>query len=133
MENSRATVGLYRKVAKLKKELIVYALIVLESALLIYMSLQPSYNVPTVPTWGFFTNGDLEHLAAYIIYGFLLERGLKYAGMKKHRYLVAIVAASFFAAGTEMIQGFVPTRIADPVDWVIDTVGVVFGVFVKKN
>ena len=63
----------------------------------------------------------LAHLAEYAILGSLLARALG-------RPWLAILLGSFYAVSDEIHQTFVPGRVGAPLDWALDTVGVVAGV-----
>jgi VanZ family protein len=63
----------------------------------------------------------LGHLAEYAILGALFYRALR-------REPVAIALASAYAVTDEVHQAFVSGRQGSPVDWLIDTAGVVAGV-----
>jgi VanZ family protein len=63
----------------------------------------------------------LAHLAEYAILGWLVYRA---AGSVP----VAILISSAYAATDELYQAFVPGRHGSPLDWAIDTAGVVLGV-----
>jgi VanZ family protein len=63
----------------------------------------------------------LAHLAEYAILGALLYRALR-------REPAAVALGSLYAATDEIHQTFVSGREGSPVDWLIDTVGVVAGV-----
>jgi VanZ family protein len=63
----------------------------------------------------------LAHVAEYAILGALVYRAAGNAP-------VAVLLASAYAATDEVHQAFVTGRHGSPVDWAIDTVGVVLGV-----
>jgi VanZ family protein len=63
----------------------------------------------------------LAHLAEFGLLGALAQRWLALAPL-------AVLLASAYAATDELHQAFVPGRAASPVDWAIDTAGVVLGV-----
>jgi VanZ family protein len=63
----------------------------------------------------------LAHAAEFALLGALVYRWLGRAPL-------AVVVASAYAATDELHQAFVPGRAASPVDWAIDTAGVVIGV-----
>ena len=86
------------------------------------MAFRPGYAVPTLHI-PFFRGGDLEHFLAYMVYGFLGYRTffLKYS--KKESLLISLAFCSLFGAFTEGMQAFVPTRFADPADWLVDVMG----------
>jgi VanZ family protein len=63
----------------------------------------------------------LAHAAEYAVLGALLFRALR-------REPLAILAGSAYAVTDEIHQAFVSGRHASPLDWLIDTAGVVAGV-----
>jgi VanZ family protein len=63
----------------------------------------------------------VAHLAEYAILGALLVRALR-------REPLAVLLGSAYAATDEVHQAFVSGRQGSPVDWAIDTAGVVLGV-----
>jgi VanZ family protein len=63
----------------------------------------------------------LAHVAEYAVLGALLYRALR-------REPAAIALGSLYALTDEIHQTFVSGRQGSPVDWIIDTVGVVVGV-----
>jgi VanZ family protein len=63
----------------------------------------------------------LAHLVEYALLGALLFRAFA-------REPVAVAVGSAYAVTDEIHQAFVPGRAGSPVDWLIDTVGVVAGV-----
>jgi VanZ family protein len=62
----------------------------------------------------------LAHLAEYAVLGALLYRALR-------REPAAIAVGSLYAVTDEVHQTFVSGRQGSPLDWLIDTVGVVAG------
>ncbi len=63
----------------------------------------------------------LAHLAEFAILGALLYRALGRIGL-------AVAIGSLYAATDELHQAFVDGRVASPLDWGIDTAGVLAGV-----
>jgi VanZ family protein len=63
----------------------------------------------------------LAHLTEFAILGALLMHALGRAGL-------AVAIGSLYAATDELHQAFVDGRVASPVDWTIDTAGVLAGV-----
>lgn len=104
-------------------------LIVLETVVLLYLSFQPS---PPVAPRVFLRAGDLEHIIAYLVYGGMWALLLRDMDFKK-RLLVAVVVGSALGVSSELIQGFVPGRVADPVDWLLDTGGAGIGGIIQKT
>jgi len=69
---------------------------------------------------------NLAHLAEYGVLGALLYRALR-------REPVAIALGSLYAVTDEVHQTFVSGRQGSPLDWLIDTVGVVAGVLLLSR
>jgi VanZ family protein len=110
--------------------LIAGALLIIESITLLYYSLLPYPDLPiTVPSG----KGYIEHFIAYFVYGFLLERVLKHTRLKNHRILLTLIIGSVFGGLNEIVQGFVPGRYTDIIDWLFDMVGSGIGGFVSKK
>ncbi len=63
----------------------------------------------------------LAHLAEFAVLGALLMRALE-------RAWPAVVIGSLYAVTDEVHQAFVDGRVASPVDWGVDTAGVLAGV-----
>jgi VanZ family protein len=63
----------------------------------------------------------IAHVGEYAVLGALLYRAVR-------REPAAIVLGSLYAVTDEVHQSFVAGRHGSPVDWLIDTVGVVAGV-----
>ncbi|MFH1237531.1 MAG: VanZ family protein [Candidatus Aenigmatarchaeota archaeon] len=110
------------------KALIFLSLALAETLALIWFSLQPS--AAFVPGVGFLRLGDLEHLAAYAVYGFMWSAFLltykKKPGVAM-AILLSLAIGSAIGALCETLQFFVPTRVADPLDWAIDSAGSLCG------
>jgi VanZ family protein len=68
----------------------------------------------------------LAHLAEYAVLGALLYRALR-------REPGAIAVGSLYAVTDEVHQAFVSGRQGSPLDWLIDTVGVVAGVLLLSR
>jgi len=70
--------------------------------------------------------GPLGHFGEYAILGALLLVAL---GLPKYAVAAASIASAY-GVTDELHQLFVPGRHADPVDWLVDTLGAIAGVFV---
>ena len=68
----------------------------------------------------------LAHLAEYAVLGALLYRALR-------REPAAIALGSLYAVTDEVHQAFVSGRHGSPLDWLIDTIGVVAGVLLLSR
>lgn len=70
--------------------------------------------------------GSLGHFGEYAIFGALILLALESPG----RLLPAVALASAYGITDEVHQLFVSGRQADPVDWLVDTLGALVGVVV---
>jgi VanZ family protein len=71
----------------------------------------------------------LQHIGVYAVLGWLVARPLtRVHGLPVRRAATfAIVIASLYAVTDEWHQSLVPTRSADALDWIADTVGAALG------
>ncbi|MCX6817914.1 MAG: VanZ family protein [Candidatus Aenigmarchaeota archaeon] len=110
------------------KAFIFLSLAIAETLVLVWFSLQPS--AAFVPSAGFLRSGDLEHLVAYVVYGFMWSAFFltykKRPGVAM-TILLSLAIGSAIGALCETLQLFVPTRVADPLDWAIDSLGSLCG------
>jgi len=97
------------------------ALVLLESAVILFFSFQSIAVMPAGPL----RTGDIEHLVAYFVYGSLLYLSALKPG--KRALLAALLTGSLFGLLNEIIQGFLPYRSMDFFDWIIDTAGTGLG------
>ncbi len=93
--------------------------VVLWAGVIFALSSVPSLS-SGLGTWDLFLR-KAAHVVEYAILGALLARALPGYGW-------AILAGSRYAVSDEVHQSFVSGRTGSPVDWAIDTVGVVAGV-----
>ena len=107
-------------------------LFVAEGAFLLYMAFQPSSAVPSLG-FPFLRNGDLEHFLAYLLFGILGYRTFSTRFSPKDSLLISLAFCSLYAGFTEGIQMYVPTRVADPLDWVVDSIGSVAGIYAIRT
>ncbi len=68
----------------------------------------------------------LAHFAEFAVLGALLMRALD-------RLWLAVAIGSLYAITDELHQAFVDGRVASPVDWTIDTAGVLAGVLLYSR
>lgn len=73
--------------------------------------------------------GSLGHFGEYAILGALLVLALT----SPRRALMAVALASAYGVTDELHQLFVPGRCSDPVDWLVDTLGAIVGVYVATR
>ncbi len=93
--------------------------VVLWAALIFTFSAIPSLGTG-LGTWDLVLR-KLAHAVEFGVFGALLYRALR-------REPLAILLGSAYAVTDELHQAFVSGRQGSPVDWLIDTVGVVVGV-----
>ena len=108
-----------------------------ETLFLFYMALQPGYAVPSLGM-PFLRGGDFEHFLAYLAYGLLAYGTFSLKIRDRKRALIFSLAwCAFYGGITEGMQAFVPTRVADPLDWMADVLGAGAGIvlagFHKKD
>lgn len=111
---------------------VVPALFACESVFLFYMALQPGYAVPSLGM-PLLRAGDFEHFLAYLAYGLLAYGTFSLKIREKKRaILLSLAWCALYGGITEGMQAFVPSRLADPLDWVADALGSGAGVLVAK-
>ncbi len=105
------------------------ALFLAETIVLLWFSFIPSFA--TVET-DFMRGGDVEHFIAYLVYAFIFSRLMINLGHGKRKILLLPILAGFFV-GTlcETIQLFVPTRVMDIIDVLVDTAGAMVGSWIS--
>ena len=74
--------------------------------------------------------GSLGHFVLYAALGGLYLLTLRPVLATPHARVVAVVLASLYGLSDEFHQAFVPGRVPDPADWLVDTAGAVVGVLV---
>jgi VanZ family protein len=89
---------------------------VLWMALIFRLSALPGGAVP-----GRF--GSLGHFAVYAVLGAVLLLAIDPALASWRAAALAVAIASVYGITDEFHQRFVPGRVSDPVDWVVDTAG----------
>lgn len=70
---------------------------------------------------------SLAHFCEYTVFGALLANALRCHLPLGRACLLAIVCASFYGITDELHQLFVPGRMCDPLDWLVDTFGASLG------
>ena len=70
------------------------------------------------------------HFCEYALLGFLLSNALRQHVPTGRAFLLAIAYASLFGVTDELHQYFVPERMCDPLDWLVDTCGATLGALV---
>jgi len=96
-----------------------WAPVVLWAAVIFAFSSIPSLGTG-LGTWDLVLR-KLAHVAEYAVLGALLARALPSLAW-------AVALGSLYAVTDEVHQAFVPGRVGSPLDWALDTVGVVAGV-----
>jgi len=80
----------------------------------------PGSNVP-----GRF--GSLAHFGEYAIFSALVYGALRLDMNRSRAVVIAVLIASGYAVTDELHQAFVPMRVPDLIDWVVDTLGAAAG------
>ncbi|MEE9323444.1 MAG: VanZ family protein [Candidatus Aenigmarchaeota archaeon] len=115
-----------------RKFYVYLSLVVLETFVLLWFSFSPSVDFVRTD-FPLIRLGDLEHFIAYGIYGFLLGRVFKYFFSGKKSVLLSLVIGSFMGGLCEISQYFLPYRVGDVIDWIIDTFGSLVGGFINSR
>jgi hypothetical protein len=121
------------KMAKPGKFHFYLSLALAETIALVWFSSIPSAGF--VGTGGLLRTGDLEHFVGYAAYGFLWSmafaartRTFKTKGSAiLYTVVLPAVLGALVGASCELIQIYVPTRVADPLDFAIDAAGSLCG------
>ena len=66
---------------------------------------------------------SIAHFCEYTMFGALLANALRCHMPLRRACLIAIACASLYGVSDEVHQLFVPERMCDPVDWMVDTAG----------
>lgn len=69
----------------------------------------------------------IAHFCEYAVFGVLLEWALGMHIDWKRALVFAVVIASMYGVTDEIHQYFVPGRMCDPLDWLVDTTGAFCG------
>lgn len=70
---------------------------------------------------------SIAHFCEYTVLGVLLANALRCHLPLGRACLIAIVCASLYGVSDEFHQLFVPGRMCDPMDWLVDTAGASLG------
>lgn len=69
----------------------------------------------------------VAHFLEYAVLGALLVNALRFRVSWQRACVLAVVFASLYGITDELHQWFVPNRMADPLDWLVDTCGAALG------
>lgn len=70
---------------------------------------------------------SIAHFCEYAVFGALLTNALRCHMPLCRAFLVAVACASLYGVSDEFHQLFVPGRMCDPFDWIVDTAGATLG------
>lgn len=70
---------------------------------------------------------SMAHFCEYTLFGALLTNALRLHVPLRKACFLAVVCASLYGVSDEFHQLFVPDRMCDPVDWLVDTLGASLG------
>ena len=72
---------------------------------------------------------SLAHFCEYTVFGALLANALRHHVPLRRAIVFALACGSIYGVTDEFHQLFVPGRMCDPADWVVDTAGALLGSF----
>jgi len=110
-----------------KRRMVAGGLAIVWAVVIFILSSIPADSYPDHPS---FLN-NVVHFFVYFVLAALLVVAL--TGGKLNPIpatVIAIIIASLYGATDEFHQYFVPGRLADPVDWLVDTLGAITGALV---
>jgi VanZ family protein len=106
-----------------KHPFLAYRMPALGYAVLIFVvSALPGYEFPELPFYSF---DKLVHALEFGLFGILMYRAFRYRSSFSRPYLLTLCVGIPFAALDEVHQYFVPGRNCDPVDFIMDFLGLV--------
>ncbi|BAK45876.1 VanZ family protein [Eggerthella sp. YY7918] len=70
---------------------------------------------------------SVAHFCEYTVFGLVLANALRHHMTLRRACLIAFVCASLYGVTDEIHQLFVPDRMCDPIDWIVDTAGGALG------
>jgi VanZ family protein len=74
----------------------------------------------------------LAHFGVYAVLGALYVFALRAPERRWPAAILAVILASLYGVTDEFHQSFVPGRVPDPVDWLVDTAGALTGVVIVE-
>ncbi len=75
---------------------------------------------------------SMAHFCEYTVFGGLLTNALHHHFPKRKALLAAIALASLYGITDEIHQIFVPGRMCDSTDWLVDTAGASLGTWIAS-
>lgn len=116
---------------KMKKSLL-WILVFGWGALILYLTSIPSLKVSDVELISFIIS-SLEHFFFFGVQAILLFFAIRESFPKLNSGVAAVVLTSLYGLLDELHQLSVFERTADPIDWILDTIGaLIFIVIIKK-
>lgn len=115
-----------------RKFYVYFFLVVVETFVLLWFSFLPAVDFVRTGL-PFLRLGDLEHLTAYVVYGFLLGRVLRYLTKGWKVVVFSLIVGSFVGGLCEISQHLLPYRTGDVIDWGVDTLGSFVGGFLSSK
>lgn len=111
-----------------RRELLVA--LVVWSLLMLYLLLWPQ-PFPKNRIWFFAGEDKVVHAALFFVWSGLLmaQLLLRHDPSVGFSLLLTILVSILLGAGTELVQGFMPRRSSDRMDFVADLVGILLGCF----
>jgi VanZ family protein len=77
--------------------------------------------------------GSLAHFLEYAILGAVVYVALQIDTSPTRALVLAVLITSAYGISDEFHQAFVPMRVPDPMDWLIDTLGALSGALAARR
>ena len=114
------------------KNLFLWVLVFGWGALILYLTSIPGLKVSDVEIISFIIS-SLEHLFFFGVQAVLLFFALSASFPRVNSGLVAVILTSAYGLIDELHQLSVVERTADPIDWILDTLGAIIFVYILKK
>lgn len=106
------------------------------AAFILLLCALPGYDLPRVNFWDFDIGDKLAHVGVFTLLGFFMVKGGvrrqgKFSRLTPRRIFVLALIAAVYGGLTEIMQGlFFPTRFADVLDFIADSIGGIVGIII---
>lgn len=84
---------------------------------------------PKADTWFFVGEDKVAHLGIFLIWSFLVMWSFERSHLSLKAFFWVLSGALIFGLMTEWIQGYIPYRSSDLMDFMFDAAGAVLGLF----
>lgn len=101
---------------------------ILSQVIQFFKDMQASFFGPQVDILS-----PIAHFLEYMILGIVLTNALRHHMPLRRAWVAAVIVAGAYGITDEIHQFFVPERMPDPIDWLVDTAGATFGAWMAKR